>query len=115
MKPLEAKGKAIRKNYTLFEVEITRLDYLMKKYKLDASEVVRQLITNQYDYENDRVGYKYGIGTCKVCGKEEIELYKGIYPKINHSSRLEDRILDNMCKVCFSNRILGINDKVKEG
>lgn len=48
---LEKKGKAIRKNYTIFESDIAKLEELQEIYGLNASEVLRQLINSQYNKE----------------------------------------------------------------
>lgn len=60
MKPLEIKGKALKKTVTLYEADIKKLDILMKKYDSDASEIIRQLISNQYDFEFKELELKEG-------------------------------------------------------
>lgn len=76
---LENKGIAVRKNYTLFESDIVKLDYLRKKYKLNASETLRQLINSQYEKEekeidkmSDKKNY-YKIVVCNL-GYNNVEL-----------------------------------------
>lgn len=102
---LEVKGEAIKKNITLYSPDLERLKWIMDKYKDDASGTIRQLIRDKYNQENDRKAYKYDTGICKVCGKEA-DLYKGISPDNNLD--IEERILECMCKVCISNKILNI-------
>jgi hypothetical protein len=51
MKKLESKGQLVRKNITLYENDIEKLNKLKTKNKLDTSELIRQLINNQYEYE----------------------------------------------------------------
>lgn len=102
---IEAKGEAIKKNITLYSPDLQRLKWLMNKYSDDASGLIRQLIKDKYDQENDRKAYRYSHGKCSCCGKED-DLYKGIHP--DQSLDIEQRILENMCKICISNKILKI-------
>lgn len=102
---LEVKGEAIKKNITLYSPDLERLKWIMDKYKDDASGTIRQLIKDKYNQDNDRTAYMYDVGICKICGQPS-DLYKGIHP--NNNLDIEERILDNMCKVCISNKILNI-------
>jgi hypothetical protein len=102
---IEIKGNAIKKNLTLYKPDIDRLEWLMAKYKEDASGLIRKLIKEKYNQDNNEKAYRYAHGKCVVCGKED-DLYKGIHP--NQSLQLEERILENMCKYCISEKILNI-------